>query len=58
VTAAVKLVCARGARKVFLVGASMGGAAVVVAGANTRPTVTGVVSLPRSVLLEGFLRTR
>jgi alpha-beta hydrolase superfamily lysophospholipase len=45
VTAAAKYVRSRGATKVFLVGGSMGGSAVVVAGANTRPPVTGVVSL-------------
>jgi dienelactone hydrolase len=45
VTAAVKYVRSRGATKVFVVGASMGGSAVLVAGANTRPSVTGVVSL-------------
>jgi dienelactone hydrolase len=45
VSAAVKYVRSRGATRVFVVGASMGGSAVVVAGANTRPHVTGVVSL-------------
>jgi pimeloyl-ACP methyl ester carboxylesterase len=50
VAAAVAYVRSRGARKVFLVGASMGGSAVVAAGANVRPPVAGVVSLsaPRS----------
>jgi len=40
----------RGVTKVFLVGASMGGTAVVVAGARVRPRVAGVVDLsgPRS----------
>lgn len=45
VAAAVKYVRAHGARKIFLVGASMGGTAVLVAGANVRPLVAGVVSL-------------
>jgi alpha-beta hydrolase superfamily lysophospholipase len=50
VTAAVKYVRARGATKVFLVGASMGGSAVLAAAANIRPPVAGVVSAsgPRS----------
>jgi alpha-beta hydrolase superfamily lysophospholipase len=45
VAAAAKYVRARGAKKVILVGASMGGTAVLVGGANVRPPVTGVVSL-------------
>lgn len=45
VTAMAKRARALGARKVVLVGASMGGTAVVVAAANARPTVDGVVSL-------------
>jgi pimeloyl-ACP methyl ester carboxylesterase len=45
VAAAVRYLRARGARKVFLVGASMGGVAVVVGGASIRPPVAGVVSL-------------
>jgi pimeloyl-ACP methyl ester carboxylesterase len=45
VTAAVKAVRRLGAKKVFVVGASMGGAAVVVAAANVRPVVTGVISV-------------
>lgn len=45
VTAAVKYVRSRGATKTFLVGGSMGGAAVLGAGTNTRPPVAGVVSL-------------
>jgi pimeloyl-ACP methyl ester carboxylesterase len=45
VAAAVKYLRAHGAKKVFLVGASMGAGAVVVGGANIRPLVTGVVSL-------------
>lgn len=45
VTAMAKRARALGAKKVILVGASMGGTAVVVAAANARPTVDGVVSL-------------
>ena len=45
VAAAVKYLRARGARRIFLVGASMGGVAVVVGGASIRPPVGGVVSL-------------
>ena len=45
VTAAAKAARARGARKVFAVGASMGGTAVIVAGAHTRPPLSGVISL-------------
>jgi pimeloyl-ACP methyl ester carboxylesterase len=45
VVAAAKAARARGARKVFAVGASMGGTAVLVAGANIRPRLNGVVSL-------------
>ena len=45
VVAATRYVRAQGARKVFLVGASMGGGAVLVGGANIRPPVDGVVSL-------------
>lgn len=45
VAAAIAHVRARGARKVLLVGASMGGSAVLVAAANARRPVTGVVSL-------------
>jgi dienelactone hydrolase len=45
VAGAVNYLRAHGAKKVFLVGASMGGSAVVVGGANIRPPVTGVISL-------------
>jgi pimeloyl-ACP methyl ester carboxylesterase len=45
VTAAAKAARARGARKVFAVGASMGGTAVLGAGVNTRPLLNGVVNL-------------
>jgi pimeloyl-ACP methyl ester carboxylesterase len=45
VAAAVKLVRRLGATKVFLVGASLGGSAVISAGASVRPPVNGVVSV-------------
>ena len=45
VVAAVKYVRARGAKKVFLLGASMGGSAAVDGAANARPAVNGVVSV-------------
>jgi pimeloyl-ACP methyl ester carboxylesterase len=45
VAAAVKLVRRLGARKVFLVGASLGGSAVLAAGANVAPQVDGVISV-------------
>ena len=45
VAAAVTKVRALGARKVYLVGASMGAIAVVAAGATIRPAVTGVASV-------------
>lgn len=53
VAAAAKLVRGRGARKVFLVGASFGGSAVIVAGANVRPQVDGVVSVSGGADLIG-----
>ena len=43
--AAVKVMRQRGKTKVFLVGASMGGIASLVAGANVKPAVDGVVSV-------------
>jgi alpha-beta hydrolase superfamily lysophospholipase len=43
--AAVKVIRLRGKKKVFLVGASMGGIAALVAGANVGPPVDGVVSV-------------
>ena len=43
--AAVKLMRAQGHRKVFLVGASMGGIAVLTAGTTVKPAVTGVISV-------------
>jgi pimeloyl-ACP methyl ester carboxylesterase len=45
VAAATKVARARGARKVFAFGASMGGTAALAAAANIRPQLSGVVSL-------------
>ncbi len=45
VIAAAKLSRSLGAKKVVLVGASMGGTAVLVAAANARPAVDGVVAV-------------
>ena len=45
VSAAVKVARRSGARDVIVVGASIGGNAAIVAAANTRPPVDGVVSL-------------
>jgi pimeloyl-ACP methyl ester carboxylesterase len=45
VTAAARAARARGARKVFALGASMGGTAAIAAGVHTRPLLTGVISL-------------
>jgi pimeloyl-ACP methyl ester carboxylesterase len=45
VAAAAKTVRGLGAKKVFLVGASIGGSAVLRAAADTRPPVNGVVSV-------------
>ena len=45
VAAAAKAARIRGARKVFAVGASMGGTVVLAAAANIRPALSGVISL-------------
>jgi pimeloyl-ACP methyl ester carboxylesterase len=45
VAAAVRLVRRLGAKKVFLIGASLGGSAVLAAGATAQPPVDGVVSV-------------
>ena len=45
VAAAARAARARGARKVFAVGASMGGTAVIAAGVHARPPLAGVISL-------------
>jgi len=53
-TAAVKAVRRLGKRKVFLVGASMGGIASLVAGANAKPAVDGVVSISSPARYRGM----
>jgi alpha-beta hydrolase superfamily lysophospholipase len=45
VAAAARAARQRGAEKVFAVGASMGGTAVIAAGAHARPQLSGVISL-------------
>lgn len=55
VAAAVRAARAGGARRVFLVGASLGGSAVISAGANVRPQVSGVVSVSGSADLADAL---
>ena len=55
VAAAVRLVRAQGAKRVFLVGASLGGSAVLAAGASVRPKVDGVVSVSGAADLAGAL---
>jgi alpha-beta hydrolase superfamily lysophospholipase len=55
--AAVKVVRKRGKQKVFLVGASMGGIASLVAGANVKPAVDGVVSVSAPARFMGMNAT-
>jgi alpha-beta hydrolase superfamily lysophospholipase len=55
VAAAARAARAGGATKVFLVGASLGGSAVISAGANVRPLVAGVVSVSGSADLADAL---
>ena len=55
VAAAARAARAAGATKVFLVGASLGGSAVISAGANVRPQVAGVVSVSGSADLSDAL---
>lgn len=45
VVAAIRYVRAHGAKKVFVLGASMGGSAAIDGAANARPAVAGVVSV-------------
>jgi alpha-beta hydrolase superfamily lysophospholipase len=52
--AATKTMRGLGLRKVFLVGASMGGIAALVAGANVAPPVDGVVSLSAPARFRGL----
>ena len=55
--AAVKVARKRGKQKVFLVGASMGGIASLVAGANVTPAVDGVVSVSAPARFMGMNAT-
>jgi pimeloyl-ACP methyl ester carboxylesterase len=55
VAAAVKVARSAGATKVGLVGASLGGSAVISAAANVRPRVAGVVSVSGSADLADAL---
>src|SRR5262249_5741042 len=57
VAAAVRFVRAHGARKVFLLGASLGGSAVIQAAANVRPAVTGVVSVSGAADLSNAIES-
>jgi len=54
VLAAVATVRSRGAQRVFLVGASKGGTAVLTAAAEAKPPVSGVVSLSGPAGIEGM----
>ena len=54
VTAAAKLVRKLGKKKVFVVGASMGGIATLVAGANVKPPLAGVVGLSAPARFRGL----
>jgi dienelactone hydrolase len=60
ISAAVQLARRLGAKHVVLVGASIGGNAVIVAAANTRPPVDGVVSLsgPATFRLDAVAAAR
>jgi alpha-beta hydrolase superfamily lysophospholipase len=55
VTAAVRAVRRLGARKVVVVGASLGGIAALVAAANLRPSLDGVVAVSAPVAIAGEL---
>ncbi len=54
VAAAAKFVRKLGKRKVFVVGASMGGIATLVAGANVKPPLAGVVGLSAPARFRGL----
>ena len=54
IAAATKALRKLGKRKVFVVGASMGGIAAVVAGANVSPPLTGVVSVSSPARYRGM----
>jgi pimeloyl-ACP methyl ester carboxylesterase len=55
--AAARLVRKQGKRKIFFVGASMGGIASLVAGANVKPAVDGVVSVSAPARFMGMNAT-
>ncbi len=54
VAGATRFLRSRGATKVVLVGASMGGTVVLAAGAITRPAVNGVISVSASIEYGGI----
>lgn len=54
IAAATKALRKLGKRKVFVVGASMGGIAAVVAGANVSPPLTGIVSVSSPARFRGM----
>lgn len=54
VAAAAKAVRKLGKRKVFVVGASMGGIATLVAGANVKPALAGVIGLSAPARFRGL----
>jgi pimeloyl-ACP methyl ester carboxylesterase len=54
IAAAAKALRKLGKRKIFVVGASMGGIAAVVAGANIAPPLTGVVSVSSPLRFRGM----
>jgi len=54
IAAAVKALRKLGKRKIFVVGASMGGIAAVVAGANVSPPLAGVVSVSSPARFRGM----
>jgi alpha-beta hydrolase superfamily lysophospholipase len=55
IAAAVRAVRSLGARKVIVVGASLGGIAAVIAAPNIRPAVAGVVSVSGPAAIAGEL---
>jgi dienelactone hydrolase len=57
VAGAVRELRRRGATKVMLVGASLGGSAVIQAAANIRPTVAGVVSVSGAADLSNAIQS-
>jgi pimeloyl-ACP methyl ester carboxylesterase len=57
VAAAASYLRRHGAKKVFLLGASMGASAVIQAGANVRPPVEGVISVSPAELFADAIRS-